>query len=163
MNTRAIILGYPGIGKSSIGGKDGIIDLEVSNFRFFDGGPKINGWEKAYINFAVDIAKQGYIVLMGTHESTVNHFSMSQNFPVGIICPSAKLRDQWVDRLRKRCVKTGLYKDERAFDKAIESFDRDIWKLTHSGLPCLQLCSMDYDLRNEINDLIDMMEVSHGI
>lgn len=154
MKQGMIILGYPGIGKSSIAGFDRYIDLDASNFRFFPEGPKISGWEKVYVQFAVDIARQGYTVLIGTHASSVRHFAMNKesydDISIGIICPSAALRDAWIDRLRTRMLKTKLPKDQRAYDKACDSFDQDIWKLTHSGLPCVELCSMDCDLREPI-------------
>ena len=43
-----IVVGYQGIGKSSIGGKHNCIDLESSNF-YID-GKRDNDWYKIYCN-----------------------------------------------------------------------------------------------------------------
>lgn len=61
-----IIIGYPGIGKSTLAGKDHkFIDLESSNFKIED--ERSEDWYKVYCKVAEDLSRQGYIVFVSSH------------------------------------------------------------------------------------------------
>ena len=61
-----ILVGYPGVGKSSISNsRMYYVDLESSNFTI--NGSKDLGWVVPYINVAIDLCKQGYDVFVSSH------------------------------------------------------------------------------------------------
>ena len=62
-----IIIGYQGIGKSSVSGADsGCIDLESSNF--WNEGVRADDWYIYYCNIALDLSKQGFTVFTSSHK-----------------------------------------------------------------------------------------------
>ena len=72
-----IIVGYPGIGKSTLcQHRENCIDLESS---CFDKSNK--KWYKDYCNVAVDLHKQGNIALVSNHESVYEELSSKNELP----------------------------------------------------------------------------------
>lgn len=93
-----IVFGYPGVGKSAIGGWNNCVDLESSNFsKGWTGNVvyalkepiifaasccgsledeiqvlKVPDWCARYIDVGIDLAKQDYTVLMSTHKDVVD-------------------------------------------------------------------------------------------
>ena len=127
-----IICGYPGAGKTSIAGKDSIIDLESSNFKFY-GPVGYQHWVDQYGHVALDLAKQGYIVLCSTHREVIEW--MHDNAPEMrrlaisgpyIVCPAKELKYEWLKRLHDRFMTDQTSKNYRAYERAKEHFDEDI-------------------------------------
>ena len=71
-----IIIGYQGIGKSTLAGKNKCIDLESGNFWFYDletyQKVRHNDWYIPYCNIANHLSEQGYIVFTSSHEVVRN-------------------------------------------------------------------------------------------
>ena len=149
-----IVIGYQGIGKSSIGGKYNCIDLESSNF-YID-NQRDKDWYKPYCNIALHLANQGYVVMTSSHKNVRNYFSTFLNkLPenignIVIFCPRQTQKEQWIERLRKRHDKTKSDKDYRALMNAVEMYDMNIGEMTHSKFCCYHPESMNYDLYDEI-------------
>ena len=149
-----IVIGYQGIGKSSIGGKDNCIDLESSNFYIDEKRDK--NWYKIYCKIALSLANQGYTVLISSHQVIRDYFSkemgeLPKNIGnIVIFCPRLTQKDEWLARLQTRYDKTKNEKDERALKNAVENFDSNIRDLVHSGFACYSPESIDYDLRDYI-------------
>ena len=86
-----IIIGYQGIGKSSLAGPHlGYIDLESSNFKV--DGMKIEGWQKIYCNIAKHLSNQGFKVFLSSHE-VVRRELEGCNEDVVIVYPDISLKD----------------------------------------------------------------------
>lgn len=140
-----IVLGYPGIGKSSCGGTDGCVDLESS---YFD-------HNESYCQVAESIADQGYTVFVSTHPNVVEYFSNKTWFLPNvsraiIFCPQQSMKEEWIKRLRERWISTGTGKDLRALRRAEYFFTEDIDSLFKADLPVYQPEAIDYDLRHYI-------------
>ena len=155
-----VIIGYQGIGKSTIAGKmGGCIDLESGNF--WIGEHRSDDWYIPYCQTALSIANQGYTVLTSSHAVVVD-FMKSVPLPenvasVVVMCPSRTMKDEWIKRLAERYHKTGLHKDYKALMNAIDRFDENIVELCGCGLPVYQFNTMDYDL----GGYIDMAEIKY--
>lgn len=154
-----IVIGYQGIGKSSLGGWCKCIDLESSNFYINE--HRNEDWYKIYCNIALNIANQGYIVFTSSHKEVREYFyQYLNNLPANIgniviFCPQALQEKDWIDRLQTRYDKTNLDKDKRALDGAMERYEEDIYNLTHSGFIYYQPKSVDYNLKNYIEKMRD--------
>src|SRR5574344_1559006 len=94
-----IVLGYPGIGKTTIC-KDcqKYIDLESSYFAI--DGKKFDHWETVYCNLLMYLSDK-YIVFGSTHKLVLD-FIMNNKTTKCIIYPSLELKDEWVHKLKTR-------------------------------------------------------------
>lgn len=145
-----IIFGYPGIGKTTLAtSKEAalsmVIDLDSSFFSDLDDP----FWYKRYTHLAEYISKQGYLVMISTHEKVVSSLKKSPEKKL-IIVPSPKIKDKWIEKLDKRRQKTNLFKDKKAYLHVKEHFDSDYEQLLKAsewpGYDILVLDSPNYEL-----------------
>lgn len=143
-----IIIGYPGIGKSSLAKKIGnCVDLESSYFDDF----------KRYCTLAMDIADQGNIVFVSSHKRVCEYFNtvpLLENVARAvIICPRTTMKDEWIKKLEERYENSGLEKDYRALEFVRYNFESSIVNLCsrYENLPVYQINAMDYRLKDYVN------------
>jgi len=151
-----IVIGYQGIGKSTLASKrDGIIDLESSNFKI--DGERDENWYIIYCRIAVSLARQGYIVLISSHEcvrSELRKYNPEDKYTVVIICPHYSLKDQWIHRLYDRYIHDPSNKNHAAWKDAEAHFTDSIQSMTQGAVfSIIFLNSMDYDLGGLIMSL----------
>lgn len=140
-----IVIGYQGIGKSTLAGRDHkFIDLESGNF--WVDGKRADDWYKPYCQIAEHLSSQGYIVFTSSHEVVRKQLEGSRE--VVVVCyPSPSLKDMWIDKLENRYRDTGLEKDYKALMNAKERFDENIRELAESNFNFkIALAKPDYDL-----------------
>lgn len=164
-----IIFGYPGIGKTTLATSDRlhsniadrVIDLDSSFFSDLDDP----FWYKRYTNLAEYISKQGYLVMISTHEKVVSSLKKSTEKKL-IIVPSPELKEKWIEKLDKRRQKSGVFKDKKAYLHVKEHFDRDYEQLlkasTHPGYDILELDSMNYSLSDILSGILNGSEVKNA-
>lgn len=139
-----IVIGYQGIGKSTLSNKDlRFVDLESGSF--WVDGKRTDDWYKPYCQIAEHLSKQGYIVFTSSHEVVRNQLSNSEE---QVICcvPDLSLRDKWIDKLKKRYESSGLDKDYKAYMNAFDRYEENITEIANSNFGILWLDKMDYDL-----------------
>ena len=146
-----IIVGYQGIGKSTLAGKFNCIDLESSNF--WVDGKRSDDWYKIYCSIAVNLSQQGFIVFTSSHEVVRNELSKYGERTV-VVYPAVALKDQWIDKLRVRYEATGLEKDFKALANAEDRYEDNINELKHCNLECFEITDIDYDLRSIIDSIL---------
>ena len=124
--TGAIICGYQGIGKSTLAkAGSGYIDLESGNF--FVGGIRHDDWYIPYCQIAINLAEQGYRVLMSSHEVVREYLaSLPKSVDLYVCFPSYNLHRPWIDKLEARYHSSGLKKDYRAWKGAEAQFHENI-------------------------------------
>lgn len=137
-----IYVGYQGIGKSSISGKNNCIDLESGNF-WIDGN-RANDWYKIYVNIAEHLSHQGYKVFMSSHK-VIREELNNRGIEFTTIYPSLKLKDQWINRLQERFDRTRSTKDFKALKNAEEMYEENIKDLA-SERNTIIITDIDYDL-----------------
>lgn len=145
-----IIIGYQGIGKSSLAGSryGRFIDLESGNF--WVDGKRAEDWYKPYCKIAEHLSQQGYIVFTSSHEVVRKQLEHSREIVV-LVYPSLKLKDYWIDKLENRYNDTGLEKDYKALMNAKDRYEENIRELM--GAPFsykIELANPDYDLEASI-------------
>lgn len=153
-----IIIGFPGIGKSSVTrayegntNTTGYIDLESSNF------VKDDNWVKEYCDLAIDLELQGYNVFVSSHKDVREYLADKQDiFPdIVEVFPAKELRDMWLNRLESRYMKCKTDKNERAlsymcqnFDDAVDEMERDAIihkvRITKENMNDLKKAMVDY-------------------
>jgi hypothetical protein len=140
-----IIIGYQGIGKSSLAGRDHkYIDLESGNF--WVDGKRAEDWYKPYCQIANHLSQQGYVVFTSSHEVVRKELENSKELVV-VCYPSLKLKDMWIDKLENRYRDTGLEKDYKALMNAKDRFEENIKELANSYFyHKIELKDTDYDL-----------------
>ena len=141
-----IYVGYQGIGKSSISGKNNCIDLESGNF--WVDNKRIDDWHKIYVNIAEHLSNQGYKVFMSSHKIVREELN-KRKIEFKVIMPSIFLKEKWIDRLQKRYDKSNLSKDYKALMNAKECYEENIEDLLQEN-HIIQIQDINYDL----NDLI---------
>lgn len=154
-----IVVGYPGIGKSTLAGRDyKYIDLESGNF-WID-GRRTDDWYKPYCKIAEHLSAQGYIVFVSSHEVVRQYLVENSRELVVLVYPSIRLRSAWIDKLEKRYIKSGLEKDYKALMNAKYSYVENIRELQESCIEYkLEINKLSYDLesmlihlKNQIGD-----------
>lgn len=145
-----IISGYQGIGKSSLAGLNNCIDLESSNF-WID-GCRSEDWYKPYCKIANHLSKQGYTVFVSSHEAVRKELEKSNEI-VFTVFPSVKLKDQWIERLRKRYEQIPSEKNFKALANAEDRYEENIKELMYGNLKYHEISNINYDLRDVVNIL----------
>ncbi len=122
-----IVIGYQGIGKSTLAGRERrYIDLESGNF--WVDGKRAEDWYKPYCQIAEHLSQQGYTVFVSSHEVARKQLEDTRETVV-VVYPGVNLRDYWVDKLHMRFMDSGLEKDWKALKNAEERFDENIREL----------------------------------
>lgn len=149
-----IIIGYPGIGKSTLAGRyKEYIDLESSNWNSPD-NTKPDNWWWSYGKVAEDLSRQGYRVFVSCHPQVQKYFEESNEY-VMVCYPSLHMKDDWTLKLAHRYEQDRSMKNLAAlnnvdlfYDKQIKALDESVFK--HK---CV-LKDMNYTLDTEIESVI---------
>lgn len=148
-----IIIGYQGIGKSSVSDiETGCIDLESSNF--WHAGERPDDWHIYYCNIAVDLSEQGYTVFVSSHKA-VRDYLTNYMLSTMVVCvfPSPDLKDEWIKRLQDRYEKEPSVKNYKAMMNAKERFVNNVKELHDFGHLYYEIEDMDYDLMDIVKHL----------
>ena len=143
-----IVIGYQGIGKSTLANNDlRFVDLESGNF--WVDGKRAEDWYKPYCQIAEHLSKQGYIVFTSSHEVVRNQLKNSEEH---VICcvPALHLKEEWIKKLKDRYEESGLDKDYKAFMNAEDRYTENITEIANSGFSILWLNTMEYNLQLEL-------------
>lgn len=144
-----IVIGYQGIGKSTLANEDiRFIDLESGNF--WNNGKRPDDWYIYYCNIARHISNQGKIVFVSSHKEVRDNLRDYDD--VIIVCPSLSLKDKWIKKLETRYNITKLEKDYKAYINAKNNYEENINSLKESGYNCIELTSLSYNLKEIILD-----------
>lgn len=149
-----IVIGYQGIGKSTLAGRNNrFIDLESGNF--WVDGKRADDWYKPYCQIAEHLSQQGYIVFTSSHEVVRKRLEYSKETVV-LVFPSVELKDEWIDKLKDRFFKTNLDKDYKALMNAEDRYEENIKELESSNIKYkMILKDIDYDLEASLIHLIN--------
>lgn len=150
-----IIIGYQGIGKSTLASRSSkYIDLESSCFKV--NGRRHDDWFRAYCEQAYHIARQGYTVFTSSHDEVRQYFEqtyVSENVPVYTCFPAKRLQQEWIQKLHKRYMLTDSKKDLIAYKNAVEQYPNSIDKLMSSELPSIVITDTRYNLEKFLKTL----------
>jgi nucleoside-triphosphatase THEP1 len=144
-----IIIGYQGIGKSTLAKKHkNFIDLESGCF--WVDGVRPQDWYKYYCQIAEHLSQQGYVVFTSSHKEVREELKKSKELVVCCI-PSLKLKDAWIEKLKKRYDESGLEKDYKAWKNAEACYEENIKDIIDDGFYTYIIKDMNYNLREVIH------------
>lgn len=149
-----IIIGYQGIGKSTLAGKRNCIDLESGNF--WVDGKRDEKWYVPYCQIANHLSQQGFTVFVSSHEVVRKELEKSEE-KVYVICPDLTLKYHWIAKLQTRWEATELDKDYKAYMNAVDRYSENIGELMNSGFDVVVLDDMDYSL----DGIVTALGISH--
>ena len=147
-----IIIGYQGIGKSTIAGKNDIIDLESGNFWYKK--QRLKQWYIYYCNIAEHLSKQGYIVFVSSHEVVRKRLRKYCKEPVYSVFPAVDLKKEWIEKLTERYERTKLEKDFKALMNARDCYEENIKEIQRAGFKYFEIRNMDYRLQDIVDYLV---------
>lgn len=157
-----IIIGFPGIGKSTLAcNNNKFVDLESSYFKTHD--VRNDDWVAHYCQYAVYLSLHRFIVFVSSHKAVRDYLAkMHTNEQIVCIFPSERTKEQWIKKLEDRYMLTGLDKDYRAFIRARDHYDDDIRELyCDDSIPYKWVITdINYDLEEEIDKLFDCIKYS---
>ena len=160
-----VIVGYQGIGKSTLSGAgNGFIDLESGNF-FTERG-RFSEWYKPYCKIALHLSEQGYHVFTSSHADVREHlkFYNDSKQPLLICYPVLNLKDEWVAKLKRRYEVSRSDKDYRAWQNAESCFKGNIEDLrSERGFYMCPIHEMQYNLEDLIRAKIEQIEKQNNI
>ena len=141
-----IVVGYQGIGKSTLAKKNyRYIDFESSALRHEDGS-KANDWYESYCMMAEWLSKQGYIVFVSSHKEVRDYLNRHCKEPFCAIVPSLSLKDWWLKKLHNRYNNTKSMKDALAYYRAIHWFTEDVTAIKDDIQITKEITTTNYDL-----------------
>lgn len=178
-----IVIGFPGIGKTSISfGENKFVDLESSCFNIIDPVTnkkvKPDNWEKLYVSVAYDLAKQGKYVCVSNHNLVIDEIldrkqkdSRLDEYPIVFVYPKKNLKDRWIERLTDRynssvqIDKDIADKNKAALDAVAANYDKWIDVLERidpnnvtaygNNVYKIPIIGVDYDLAAALKRFID--------
>ena len=158
-----IIIGFPGIGKSTLALNNyRFVDLESSYFKAPDVGNE--DWVVEYCKLAEFLSKNDNIVLVSSHKAVRDYIAkMRTDELVACVFPSERIREQWIKKLEDRYMNSALDKDYRAFIRARDHYDDDVQDLySDDGVSYKWVITdVNYNLEEEIYKLIDCIRYSN--
>lgn len=144
-----IYVGYPCVGKSSISGKNGYIDLESSNFFYPNSSGELQrdaSWADIYTNIAVDLHRQGYNVFLSSHGDVIKMLN-DYNIEFVAIFPDKSIKEEWKERAIDRFHNNQTKKNRKALERIRDHYDEDIDSLMNTCRNQIRLYTCNYDLR----------------
>ena len=141
-----IIVGYQGIGKTTLAKKEkGYIDLESSSF-WID-GKRDENWYKVYVNIAYRLSKQGNNVMVSSHK-LVREELKNYDDDILLIYPDNSLEKEWIKKLEDRYKLEKTDKNYKALINAKEKYQENIDDLkSEETFRHYVLETMKYDLK----------------
>ena len=140
-----IVIGYQGIGKSTLSRKNfRYIDLESSALR--KGNMRWQNWYEPYCMIAEWLSRQGYIVFVSSHKEVRDYLNEFCEEPFCAVVPSESLKDEWIDKLKRRYEQFPTDKNHRAYMNAVDRFTENIREIKSDVADVREITSMTYEL-----------------
>ncbi len=156
-----IIMGYQGIGKSTLARKYiDVIDFESSLLKINNN--RFDNWEQVYCNMAIDLASQGNIVLTSSHKNVREEFAkyVSSKIHIISICPSINLKNSWINTLLTRYNQNKSDKNLAAYKNAVNNFDNSVTDISKDfNFSNIIIDDLDYDLFTIIKGLCNIYNI----
>lgn len=145
-----VIIGYQGIGKSTVAKiNPNYIDLESGCF--WVDGKRAKDWYIPYCQMALHLSAQGKNVFVSSHECVRKHLmSVPTEEKIIAVVPDLKLKDRWINKLKKRYEESHLEKDYKAYMNAVDRYTENIKEIMNDVEDVRVLRYMNYYLEGSL-------------
>jgi len=149
-----IIVGYYGIGKSSLAGKENCIDLDIRPF--LDSGDSM--WYKTYLSVVESLSVQGFVVLLPPNPIVRKHLR-SLKESIFYVYPSLELKDYWERKMRKDWTIEELNgtlregQKEYEYKLVVKNFEADINEMKSDIFMRWEIMTRNYKLIDIIREI----------
>lgn len=154
-----IVIGYQGIGKSSLSNNYNTLFIDFESSLFSVDGDRDDDWHIIYCKQAVSMAKQGFIVLISSHKCVRDELSKYEQdgFNIVSITPSYELKDKWTAKLYKRYLDDPSEKNSAAYLNAKGCYEENVREIaSEPNFSHIFINSMNYNLRSILKNLYDI-------
>ena len=124
-----IIIGYPGVGKSTASKM--FREVVNLNSTFFDN-------KELYCNVAIELSKQNLLVCVSSHKEVVECLLKSDE-PICVVYPNKNLKSAWVNIVRNRYLGDKTDENYKALMRVWEHFESDISFLSETPFDKIEL------------------------
>lgn len=151
-----IVIGYQGIGKSTLAKTDRkYLDLESSNF--WVDGKRDENWYKVYCKQAINFSRQGYIVFTSSHQVARDYFKeIKDQEMIIVVCPSFKLKNKWIKKLKDRYKESHLDKDYKAWKNAEDRYEENVLELHNDNFFVITISDIKYNLEELLRYFVEL-------
>ena len=140
-----IVIGYPGIGKTTLAKYSNIIDLDSSLFK------SLSNWAEYYVMIANYLSEQGNVVMISSHPEVIKQVIIYSK-KACMIYPSLTIKNKWIERIGNRLLDDPSIKNLRAYDRVKNYFEEDINAFKQYNIPKCEINSINYNLKDMIDD-----------
>lgn len=149
-----IIIGYQGIGKSSIARVNPFTSIDLESSWTKIDGQRPDEWAQIYCQIAEGLSRAGYNVFVSSHKVVQDILAKSSEHVLAVF-PSLDIKDEWLERLRLRWEVTGDDKNLRAWKGAEAGYDDEIRVLMDSPFEKYIIGDMNYRLEGVITAIVN--------
>lgn len=140
-----IVIGYQGIGKSTLARKSfRYIDLESSAVR--KGNMRWQNWYEPYCMIAEWLSRQGYTVFVSSHKEVRDYLNEFCKEPFCAVVPNENLKEKWIGKLKERHKQLPTDKNYRAYMNAAVRYSENIREIKRDVEDVREITSMSYEL-----------------
>ena len=144
-----IVIGYPGVGKSTVSKRSiKYVDFDSSSFSTKE------GWEADYVFNAEMLSSHGHVVFVSAHRAVQDLLKKSKE-KVVVVYPALRLHDFWINKLKVRYMKTNDKGDYRALARCVTHYCEDIVELKELPFPQIKIDTEDYDLEKLLEEVME--------
>ena len=134
-----IIVGFPGIGKSSFAAThENFIDLDIDSV--FGNNLHDHSWYGLYCNVASALSSQGYNVFVSSDREIRWSLNRTSEDVIAIV-PSLQLKDQWIERLRSLSEDDSI-RAKNKYSHIENHFERDVKEIMNECV-CVVIDDID--------------------
>lgn len=147
-----IIIGYPGVGKTTAAANF----IQVIDFESHILDKKTPEAITNYCKLAESLSKQGYIVCVSSHFDVMDYLAKSTE-QIYICYPNKDLKQSWIAMLRHRYMEDSSEKNLRAMERVGSFFNEDIDAMQNTVFDKVEL-SEGVFLSNVLTDSFNQWE-----
>ena len=100
------------------------------------------------------LSRQGSIVFVSSHKEVRDYLNEFCKEPFCAVVPSESLKDEWIDKLKKRFEQFPTDKNYRAYMNAVDRYTENVREIKEDVENVREITSMSYELDRLIDTAV---------
>ena len=145
-----IIIGYPGIGKSTLASNnpEAYCYLSANDYKIYDNSV----WMDRYCQDAIDEEPYSDVVFVDYYDEVLDRLNET-NSRVIVVAPALDLRDEWVKKLLRRYQQTFQTTHYYDYSRVEHVYDKDVQYALENAREFYVIRNMKYKLHSILDEL----------